>query len=445
MPVETRETKEAKAGRIQDLYKAPSTITDKREKLARGVLPDLNKAEQKGKRPHPADQDILEWMRAERKRAEEHAEKRWRAKFQDMVRSPQQSTELHETPEEQSRANTGNSAPAPVNFARTDSFASMRRSMSMMSLGGTRGSLVGTEALVQEGGLGRYQIEELQRLRAQADDFKKSKKQLAIEQRFRAELEHKLLLTTAELEEARARCEEAEKQLRIFKNMHAAQRLAEIERLVEGIGTEGQWRTASAESTSRRSKSASKELDIASSERTLSNEGGEAEVCAATDAPLSPAAPPAEKPGLSNSAAHESVVESPEKDAPTPAQTVMESPTPSRDGQVEASPEGELYSPSVQQKEATGSLPAAASGEGEAATAANSPQLVAKSEEGKSEAASPASSPQVADKSEEAAAASLPPPVAPPQPPEQAQQPQGEEGGGERAGLDAAEPPTRAS
>mmetsp|Transcript_38070 Transcript_38070/g.100532 ORF Transcript_38070/g.100532 Transcript_38070/m.100532 type:complete len:355 (-) Transcript_38070:83-1147(-) len=77
------ETKGEKIKRMNLMYRNPSVPGDNREALSKGVLAGLDPDAKRGQ--HPADNEVLEWMRNERKRQEERAEKRWRAKFQEWV------------------------------------------------------------------------------------------------------------------------------------------------------------------------------------------------------------------------------------------------------------------------------------------------------------------------------------------------------------------------
>lgn len=84
------ESKEHKVSRMKLQYNTSLVEGDSREALGKRILSGLQDGEGNFKNKmgqHAADDEALAWMRNERKRADDRAEKRWRAKFQEWARN----------------------------------------------------------------------------------------------------------------------------------------------------------------------------------------------------------------------------------------------------------------------------------------------------------------------------------------------------------------------
>jgi len=90
------ESKEHKVSRMKLQYNTALVEGDSREALGKSMLSGLQDGEGNFKKKsgqHPADDEALAWMRNERKRADDRAEKRWRAKFQEWARNTGEENE----------------------------------------------------------------------------------------------------------------------------------------------------------------------------------------------------------------------------------------------------------------------------------------------------------------------------------------------------------------
>jgi len=197
-------------------YTTLSVPGDNRETLAKGVLAGLMDGDKLRKKlsAHPADDEALEWMRQERRRAEDRAEKRWRGKFQEWASS-------HNEAQDSSVSNLRELARAALHGHKTGHTASapsLRR--------GDR--LAPTRTQADE----LREISELTRTLTDA---------LGEERIMKEELQRRLDLLEEDRDISRQRAEQLEAQLLEAKAQHkgAGLQAAELGRLIDEIRAHG--------------------------------------------------------------------------------------------------------------------------------------------------------------------------------------------------------------